>query len=107
LKERCGEGADVRSHASGSNNRRSATRQKRTPRRDSESTLKLPAFRPPQLATLTPKVPAGDGWLFEMKYDGYRAMAAIAGDQVRIYTRNGHDCPTHMPTRTPTGSTVA
>ena len=37
------------------------------------------------------KVPAGDGWLFEMKYDGYRMQAAIAGDQVRLYTRNGHD----------------
>lgn len=70
---------------------RPATRQKWSPRPDSESTLTLPAFRPPQLATLQKRVPTGDGWLFEMKYDGYRAMAAIAGDQVRIYTRGGHD----------------
>lgn len=71
-----------------------ATRPKRSPRRDSESTqefkLVLPAFRKPQLATLMPKVPSGD-WLFEMKFDGYRMQAAIAGDQVRLYTRNGHD----------------
>ena len=66
-------------------------RPKRSPRRDSESTpLVLPAFRKPQLATLAPKVPAGD-WLFEMKFDGYRMQAAIAGDQVRLYSRNGHD----------------
>jgi bifunctional non-homologous end joining protein LigD len=26
-----------------------------------------------------------------MKHDGYRAMAAIAGDQVKIFTRRGHD----------------
>src|SRR3569833_471485 len=26
-----------------------------------------------------------------MKYDGYRALAAIAGGTVRIFTRNGHD----------------
>jgi bifunctional non-homologous end joining protein LigD len=26
-----------------------------------------------------------------MKFDGYRMQAAIAGDQVRLYTRNGHD----------------
>jgi bifunctional non-homologous end joining protein LigD len=26
-----------------------------------------------------------------MKYDGYRAVAAVAGDQVKIFTRNGHD----------------
>src|SRR5207253_7694795 len=58
---------------------------------DSESTLTLPAFRSPQLATLAGRVPKGEGWLFEMKFDGYRAIAAIAGNQVRIYTRNSHD----------------
>lgn len=69
-----------------------APRKKRSVRRDSESTpLILPSFRPPQLATLERKVPAGDSWLFEMKYDGYRAQAAIAGDQVRLYSRGGHD----------------
>lgn len=67
-------------------------RTRRSPRIDSESTpLALPAFRKPQLATLAPKVPTGDSWLFEMKFDGYRMQAAIAGDQVRLYTRNGHD----------------
>lgn len=68
-----------------------ATRQKRPPRRDSESTLIIPSFRAPQLATLERKVPAGDSWLFEMKYDGYRAQVGLAGDQVRIYSRGGHD----------------
>ncbi len=51
----------------------------------------LPDFRPPQLATLVDKVPEGSDWLFEMKYDGYRCLAAIAGNQVRLYTRNGND----------------
>lgn len=68
-----------------------ALRKKRSPRRDSESTLILPTPRPPQLATLERKVPTGDRWLFEMKYDGYRAQAAIAGNQVRLYSRGGHD----------------
>lgn len=36
-------------------------------------------------------MPAGDSWLFEIKCYGYRIQAAIAGDQVRLYTRNGHD----------------
>ena len=52
---------------------------------------KVPAFRPVQLATLVDSVPAGEGWLFEMKYDGYRCLAAINGDSVRLYTRNGLD----------------
>jgi len=56
----------------------------------------LPAFRAPQLATLVEDVPDGDDWLFEMKYDGYRALAAIAGDQVRLYTRNANDWTTQF-----------
>jgi len=51
----------------------------------------LPAFRPLQLATLVDSVPTGDGWLFEMKYDGYRCLAAIAGGTVKLYTRSGLD----------------
>ncbi|WP_408640075.1 DNA ligase D [Devosia ureilytica] len=50
-----------------------------------------PAFHPVQLATLVDSIPSGDGWLFEMKYDGYRCLAAVAGDSVRLYTRNGLD----------------
>src|SRR5690606_24438469 len=53
--------------------------------------ISLPEFRPPQLATLVDEIPSGTGWLFEMKYDGYRALAAVAGPEVRIYTRNGND----------------
>ncbi|RYE49819.1 MAG: hypothetical protein EOP24_00840 [Hyphomicrobiales bacterium] len=66
-------------------------RTKRPAGQDSDSIPHvLPTFRPPQLATLERRVPIGD-WLFEMKFDGYRMQAAIAGDQVRLYTRNGHD----------------
>ena len=53
--------------------------------------VSLPEFRPPELATLVDEIPSGRDWLFEMKYDGYRALAAIAGSQVRIYTRNAND----------------
>src|SRR5687767_7726429 len=74
---------------------KAAPGKKRPSRRDSESSqdskLILPAFRPFQLATLERQVPKGDSWLFEMKFDGYRMQAAIAGDQVRCYSRNGHD----------------
>ena len=35
--------------------------------------------------------PAGGGWLFELKYDGYRILAFIEGGQVRLVTRNGND----------------
>ncbi|MDQ2879774.1 MAG: non-homologous end-joining DNA ligase [Actinomycetota bacterium] len=35
--------------------------------------------------------PSGPGWAFEFKWDGVRALAATAGDQVRLYSRNGND----------------
>lgn len=52
---------------------------------------KLPRFRPPQLATLVDAVPAGNGWMHEIKFDGYRALVACAGSEVRVYTRKGLD----------------
>jgi bifunctional non-homologous end joining protein LigD len=53
--------------------------------------LALPRFRPFQLCTLTDTIPVGSEWLFEMKFDGYRAQVAISGSDVVVYTRNGHD----------------
>jgi bifunctional non-homologous end joining protein LigD len=52
---------------------------------------KPPAFRKLQLATLVDAVPTGNGWFHEIKYDGYRALVAAAGEQVVIYTRSGLD----------------
>lgn len=50
-----------------------------------------PPFRPVQLATLVDHVPAGNAWLHEMKYDGYRTLISIGGDDGRAYTRSGLD----------------
>src|SRR5690606_29557746 len=56
-----------------------------------ETSTTLPKFRAPQLATLVDEVPAGNGWMHEIKFDGYRALIACAGDKVRVYTRSGKD----------------
>jgi bifunctional non-homologous end joining protein LigD len=56
-----------------------------------KSPQKPPKFRAPQLATLVDAVPAGNGWMHEIKFDGYRAMVACAGENVRVYTRKGLD----------------
>lgn len=52
---------------------------------------KVPEFRKPQLATLVDAVPNGNGWMHEIKFDGYRCLVAASGDRVRIYTRSGKD----------------
>lgn len=48
-------------------------------------------FIEPQLATLEKDAPAGDDWLHEVKFDGYRMQAQIAGSEVRLLTRAGLD----------------
>jgi bifunctional non-homologous end joining protein LigD len=63
----------------------------KAPAKRKRSAGKLPKFRSPQLATLVDAVPAGNGWMHEIKFDGYRALIACAGDQVRVYTRSGKD----------------
>ena len=68
---------------------RAPSKRKRTSRTKASGTP--PAFRKPQLATLVDSVPTGNAWMHEIKFDGYRAMIAAAGDKVRVYTRNGKD----------------
>ncbi|ESQ84123.1 hypothetical protein AEAC466_10275 [Asticcacaulis sp. AC466] len=49
------------------------------------------AFIEPQLATLADAMPTGKDWLHEVKFDGYRTLAYIDGDDVRMMTRTGLD----------------
>jgi len=46
---------------------------------------------PPMLASVTERIPHGDGWTFEVKFDGYRAVAYIRGGECRLVSRNGND----------------
>jgi bifunctional non-homologous end joining protein LigD len=58
----------------------------------------LPERLEPELATLAsspPPVP--EDWLYELKYDGYRVLARIEGDEVRCITRNGNDWTSKLP----------
>ena len=57
---------------------------------------KLPLSLHPQLATLVDEVPAGAGWIYEVKFDGYRILARIDGQDVRLFTRNGNDWTSRM-----------
>ena len=51
----------------------------------------LPPFVEPALATLVDAAPSGDGWLYEIKHDGYRVQARIDGGSVTLLTRSGLD----------------
>lgn len=51
----------------------------------------LPAFVEPILATLVPSAPAGERWVHEIKFDGYRLQARLDRGQVQLITRSGLD----------------
>ncbi|MFK4793935.1 DNA ligase D [Sphingobium sp. ZW T5_29] len=70
-----------------------AQAKKATPVRASRkrATGKPPTFHAPQLATLVDAVPTGNGWIHEIKYDGYRCLVSVASNEVRIFTRTGLD----------------
>jgi bifunctional non-homologous end joining protein LigD len=52
---------------------------------------KYPGFIEPALATSVDKVPAGERWVHEIKFDGYRVQVHIVNDSVRVFTRRGLD----------------
>ncbi|WP_260704993.1 DNA ligase D [Edaphobacter flagellatus] len=57
---------------------------------------KQPVFVPPELATMADVPPSGDGWLHELKLDGYRIQARKDGTRVQMLTRTGLDWTARM-----------
>jgi bifunctional non-homologous end joining protein LigD len=53
---------------------------------------------PPMKAVLSKResVVTGD-WVFEVKYDGFRALAAISGGRIALQSRNGRDLSVRFP----------
>jgi bifunctional non-homologous end joining protein LigD len=49
----------------------------------------MPMSLEPMLATLGSTVPSGSDWLYEVKWDGYRALCFIEGGKVRMVSRRG------------------
>ncbi len=50
---------------------------------------KLSDFIVPMMAKLSDKAFSGENWLFEIKWDGYRAIAEAGKKNVKLYSRNG------------------
>jgi len=57
----------------------------------------MPEFVSPQLATLEDKPPAGDEWLHELKFDGYRMLCHLHTSGVRFWSRNKKDWTHKFP----------
>src|SRR5919199_567107 len=51
----------------------------------------------PMLATLERSIPRGPGWLFEVKWDGYRALAHVSQGEATLTSRNQNDLTQRFP----------
>jgi bifunctional non-homologous end joining protein LigD len=67
------------------------------PAKAKKATGKTPAFIPPMQARLVASPPADDGWIYEIKFDGFRALAIIHGKQVRLISRTEKDMTAKFP----------
>src|SRR5687767_15459606 len=56
----------------------------------------LPPYDP-QLATLVKEAPAGDDWLHELKYDGYRIGLRLDDGKVTLLSRRSKDWTAQFP----------
>jgi ATP-dependent DNA ligase len=61
--------------------------------------MPLPLSPPvlPQLAKTAKTLPTGDGWVYEPKWDGFRAIAFVDGSDVHLQSRNGRPLSRYFP----------
>ena len=67
--------------------------------RDYDRGVALPLKPPvkPQLALSRKQLPEGEEWAYEPKYDGFRALAFVDGDDVFVQSRNGKPLARYFP----------
>jgi ATP-dependent DNA ligase len=51
----------------------------------------------PMLAKLTPAIPEGDGWLYEPKWDGFRALAYVSAGSCYLQSRDSRPLARYFP----------
>ena len=52
---------------------------------------------PPQLARSRARLPEGDNWAYEPKWDGFRCVAFVDGEDVHLQSRNGKPLTRYFP----------
>jgi bifunctional non-homologous end joining protein LigD len=58
---------------------------------DAAPAARKPRRYQPMLATLADAVPKGDGWLYEIKWDGYRIIATVSSGEPELRSRKDQD----------------
>jgi ATP-dependent DNA ligase len=66
---------------------------------DTSAVPNLPFGPPitPMLAKGRPEIPRGESWIYEPKWDGFRAVIFVDGDETYICSRNGQPLQRYFP----------
>jgi ATP-dependent DNA ligase len=75
----------------------SSARQQRTGKVSGSRAFDLPLDTAPMEARLTDTLPAGEGWQYEPKWDGFRCLAFKAGDAVELRAKSGKSLARYFP----------
>ena len=59
--------------------------------------LPVPLSVKPQLAKSRAALPEGEGWAYEPKWDGFRAIAFVDGDEIALQSRTGKPLRRYFP----------
>jgi bifunctional non-homologous end joining protein LigD len=57
----------------------------------------MPRSVAPMLATIATRPPSGDAWMYEVKWDGVRAVCFIENSELRIFSRTQKRCDQQYP----------
>ena len=76
---------------------KNANRSKATVHMAGAAEAPMPKGVEPELPSLAVTPPAGEDWLHEIKFDGYRILASVDGGRVTLHTRRGNDWTDRIP----------
>ncbi|NRP87324.1 hypothetical protein GFPCMMHI_03244 [Ensifer adhaerens] len=79
------------SHGLAAEGRHTRTKTAKKPAAAKRMKSAMPDFIPPQLCETLARPPSADGWIHEIKFDGYRIQMRIEDGEVTLKTRKGLD----------------
>ena len=96
------QGAKVQANAVWDSRNGLAAQERKASFRDKKKTKiiasgDLPDFIAPQLCEMLDRPPSADGWIHEIKFDGYRIQMRVLNGKVTLKTRKGLDWTTKYP----------
>jgi bifunctional non-homologous end joining protein LigD len=80
--------ADIPAKKKPSRAKKPAAKAKKAPTKKASKAKGMPRAIKPMLATLTDEAFDREGWIFEIKWDGYRAIAFVEDGSCRLVSRN-------------------